>query len=142
MRITNNKPLPPQPRSYENTDGRPTWSPDSKMVASEKGRDVVVLSREDKSVLNTIGPEGKWVHSPDWSPDGERIVYSTYAKHRDYKVSSWGIYSSAPDGSDPKLLAVDAWEPEYSPDGKRIACQFQKSFHGDRIIIMLSLIHI
>ena len=121
MNISTSKFPTARPRAYENTDGRPTWSPDSTMVASEKGRDVVVLSREDQSVLNKIGPEGKWVTSPDWSPDGEKIVYSTFGKHRDYKLSSWGIYSSNPDGSEPKLLAVDGWEPEYSQLTRRLS---------------------
>ena len=42
-------PSSPRPRAYENTDGRPTWSPDSQMVASEK--------------------------DPDWSPDGHQIAF-------------------------------------------------------------------
>lgn len=132
----NNRPPAPAPRSWENTDGRPSWSPDGTKVVGELGRSSVVIDRQDKTVLSTVGPEGKWVHSPDWSPDGSRILYSTYAKHNDYPVSSWGIYSSNPDGSDAKLLAVDGWEAEYNPQGDRIAYQLTKGHTADTIMLM------
>lgn len=130
------KSFVPAPRSWENTEGRPTWSPDGTRVAAELGRDVVVLNREGGQVLNKIGPEGRWVNSPSWSPDGKRIAYSTFDRHKDYETSSWGIYSSNPDGSDPKLLTPDGMEPEYSPQGDRIAFQFKKSGSPDKIGLM------
>lgn len=126
----------PRPKAYENTDGRPTWSPDSQMVASERGRDVVVLSRSDSKILHRLGPEGDWVTTPDWSPDGKRITYGVFGKHRDYEVGSWAVYSSNPDGSDAKILQTDGQEPEYSPQGDRIAFQFTKGHYPDRITIM------
>lgn len=125
-----------RPLAYENTDGRPTWSPDSQMVASEKGRDVVVLSRSENRVLNTLGPEGSWVNAPDWSPDGKRVSYGVFGHHRDYEHSSWAIYSSAPDGSDPKIVMADAQEPEYNPQGDKIAYRFTKPFNLDKIVIV------
>jgi TolB protein len=127
------KSFTPIPKAWENTDGRPSWSPDGTRVAAEVGRDVVVINREGGQVLNTIGPEGHWVNSPSWSPDGKRIAYSTYDKHRDYDVASWGIYSSNPDGSDPKLLSPDAMEPEFSPQGDRVAFQLYKAGFPERI---------
>lgn len=120
------KSFTPQPRSWENTDGRPSWSPDGSRVAAELGRDVVVINREGGQVLNKIGPEGNWVNSPSWSPDGKRIAYSTYDDHGRDGTSKWGIYSSNPDGSDPKLLSVDGMEPEYSPQGDLVAFRFFK----------------
>jgi Tol biopolymer transport system component len=136
MNIKPSNLAPQRPLAYENTDGRPSWSPDGTKVCAELGRDVVVLSREDHSVLNKIGPEGQWVASPDWSPDGSRILYSTYGRHRDYDVRSWGIYSSNPDGSDPKNLAVDGWEAEWNPQGDKIAYQLKKFYTKDRIAVM------
>lgn len=130
------KTVASEPKSWENTDGRPSWSPDSSKVVGELGRDSVVMSRHDQSILSKVGPEGKWVHSPDWSPKGDKIVYSTYGKHNDYKLSSWGIYSCNPDGSEPKLLAVDGWEAEYDPTGERIAYQLTKGFADDHIMLM------
>jgi Tol biopolymer transport system component len=126
----------PAPFAYENTDGRPTWSPDSQMVASEKGRDVVVLSRNENKVQNKLGPQGNWVHGPDWSPDGKRITYAVFGHHRDYEDSSWAVYSSSPDGSDAKILMADGRDPEYNPQGDRIAYQFTKSHHPDRIVVI------
>lgn len=126
----------PQPRSWENTDGRPSWSPDGKSVAGEVGRDVVVINREGGEGFSTIGPDGSWVNSPSWSPDGSRIAWATYTTHRDYETPSWGIYSSNPDGSDPKLLTPDGMEPEYSPQGDRIAFQLYKAGAPERIGLM------
>lgn len=126
-------PIQLSPKAWENTDGRPSWSPDGTRVAAELGRDVVVINREGGQVLNKIGPENRWVNSPSWSPDGKRIAFATYDKHRDYKVPSWGIYSSNPDGSEPKLLSVDALEPEYSPQGDRVAFQLYKAGFPERI---------
>lgn len=117
----------PRPQAYENTDGRPTWSPDSSKVAAQLGTDVVVLDRGEAAILNKIGPEGRWVDSPDWSPDGSRITFATFDKHEGSDTTSWAVYSSAPDGSDMKLLSKDAMEPEYNPQGDRIAFQHQKS---------------
>ena len=125
-----------RPRAYENTEGRPSWSPDSQQVAFELGRDVMVVSREEKSVLNKLGPENRWVNSPDWSPDGSRITFSTYATHPGSDSASWGVYSSAPDGSDLKLLSKDGLEPEFNPQGDRIAFRLTKSSSPDRMAVM------
>ncbi len=133
MSIIGSAFTPPKTRAWENTDGRPSWSPDGTRVAAEVGRDVVVVNREGGETLNTIGPEGRWVNSPSWSPDGERIAYATYDRHKDYETASWGVYTSKPDGSDPRLLTPDALEPEYSPQGDRVAFQLYKAGFPERI---------
>lgn len=135
MNISPSRPTV-RPAAYENTYGRPTWSPDGKMVASEKNRDVVVLSRHDSKVLNTIGPEGDWVNAPDWSPDGKRIIYSAFGRHRDYPLPSWAVCSSNPDGSDAKVLMADGNKPEFSPDGERIAYRFVKGRYPKRVTVV------
>jgi Tol biopolymer transport system component len=68
---------------------------------------------------------------PAWSPDGQRIAYTTWTndggaaqnvRTQDQSVTIWTM---APDGSDRRLL-VDAgddaaWIPAWSPDGQWIA---------------------
>ncbi len=110
-----------RPTAYENTDGRPSWSPDGTKVAAELGRDTVVVSRTDASVENTLGPEGAWSFSPDWAPDGSKITYCSYTYHGGKDLPNWGIHVSNPDGSDSQVLAEDAWEPEFNPQGTKIA---------------------
>ncbi|HIB68367.1 MAG TPA: hypothetical protein EYO33_25550 [Phycisphaerales bacterium] len=129
-------PSQPGPKAWENTDGRPSWSPDGTKVVGELGRESVVLSREDHSILSKIGPEGKWVDSPNWSPDGSRIVYATYGKHREGAFAQWGIFSCNPDGTDAKLLAVDGRDPEYNPQGDRIAYQLNKGHTPETVVVM------
>ena len=127
--------IKPSPLAYANTAGRPTWSPDSRRVAASVERDTVVLDRADESVLSTLGPEGAWVNAADWSPDGSRIAYSAYTTEEGQELPSWHIYSSNPDGSDPKLLSSDGWEPEFNPQGDKIAFHLVKG-SDDQIAIM------
>lgn len=57
------------------------------------------------------------IAQPDWSPDGERLVYQAY---RDGRFHLWTI---RPDGSDKRQLTdgpFDQREPRWSPDGGRI----------------------
>lgn len=132
MQIATQPPV--RPRAYENTDGRPSWSPDGSKVAAELGRDIVVVSREDASVETTLGPEGAWSFSPDWHPDGSKVVYGTYTYHEGKELPNWGIHVSNPDGSESQVLAEDGWEPEWNPQGTKIA--FHRIKGDDQIAVM------
>jgi len=138
MQIQQRFTHPARPNSYANTDGRPTWSPDGSKVAAELGRDLVVVDRESHTVENKLGAEGKWSKGPDFSPDGSKVIFSTFDKHRDYKLSSWGIYKSNPDGTERELVSVDGWEPEFNPQGDKVAFHLIKSRARDRIGVMNS----
>jgi Tol biopolymer transport system component len=60
------------------------------------------------------------VGSPEWSPDGESLLYSEIRLGRDayFKAS---IRTAPLDGSPTQLLTRDAHSPAFSPDGSRIA---------------------
>jgi Tol biopolymer transport system component len=57
--------------------------------------------------------------SPEWSPDGTRIVFDHDASGFENK----GIFSMKPDGSDVRQLTSGHYDkqPTWSPDGKRVA---------------------
>jgi dipeptidyl aminopeptidase/acylaminoacyl peptidase len=57
--------------------------------------------------------------SPDWSPDGRRIIYTRFSRS-DF---SYDIYAINADGSEVKRLTQlgDAGSPSWSPDGEKIA---------------------
>jgi Tol biopolymer transport system component len=63
--------------------------------------------------------ETTWKARPAWSPDGRRVVYSSYLGRQ------WNqLWLMTADGGDPLQLTYgdfDATNPRWSPDGRRIA---------------------
>ena len=109
----------------------PAWSPDSRSLvytAEEAGnRDLWIRSR-DGSVrrLTTHAAEDA---QPAWSPDGRTILFASSRDHGDkidrsvffgYSIGAdiWSVPALA--GSPRKLIA-DAYNPAWSPDGRKIA---------------------
>ncbi len=87
----------------------------------------------DASRLHRI-PDGPSAHEyfmrdliPDISPDGSRIVYSTFRYSTGMlwnRVHSYEIATAKPDGTDAKRLTRNEYDdvaPAWSPDGRRIA---------------------
>jgi WD40-like Beta Propeller Repeat len=97
-------------RLTEGTD--PAWSVRGDIAftpstpSGEAGRGIQVI-RPDGTQQRQITPRGR---SPDWSPDGSRIVFTVGSR----------IASMRADGSDFQWLATGS-EPAFSPDGKQIA---------------------
>ena len=74
--------------------------------------------------------EGAWA---SWSPDGLWVAFQT---SRDGDAA---VYRARPDGTGPENLTrsdSDDGEPEYSPDGRRIAFTSTREAEGPRIWIM------
>lgn len=96
--------------------------------------------RPDGSNLHEI-PEGPSpfrasfgaAQSPDISPDGSRIVYSTlrYTDCRRYESWKYQLATSRLDGMDHKRLGTEesVHSPTWSPDGSRIAFMSRSSEH-------------
>src|SRR6266487_2918405 len=105
----------------------PTWSPD--------GRELIIVSNRGHihgtggfwRMTATPGApmrelryeETTWKARPDWSPDGSRVVYSSYLGRQ------WNqLWLMTSEGGDPFPLTYgdfDATAPRWSHDGTRIA---------------------
>ena len=106
------------------------WSPDGTRIAvnivnikakPRNGSAIYVLDA-DGSDFRRITPLRLNAGSPDWSPDGKRIVFNSSYEAQ----SAVEIYTVRPDGSGVKRVRKEpktsfAFEPVWSPNGKRIA---------------------
>jgi Tol biopolymer transport system component len=102
------------------------WSPDGALVAFESWE--LALNAARVWVVNADGTGAHAVtapgnFSPEWSPDGTRLLYVSERSPRDY----WTMYTMSRDGGGEQVVALDAactanvWTPRWSRDGSRIA---------------------
>jgi Tol biopolymer transport system component len=96
------------------------------------GNAAVFVASTDGSHERQITPWKLDANSPDWSPDGSRIAFSSAGQHHGNLAPN--VFTVRPDGSHRKQLthnpagaaetqtnAPRSYSPSWSPDGKRIA---------------------
>jgi Tol biopolymer transport system component len=105
----------------------PAWSPDGKELVLISNRGHIhgaggfwrMDARPGAPLREIRYEETTWKARPDWSPDGTRIVYSSYLGRQ------WNqLWIMPSEGGDPFPLTYgdfDATAPRWSRDGKRIA---------------------
>jgi len=83
--------------------------------------------------LREITPEGLDAQIPNWSPDGQRIVFESFS---DDGVAVWAVN---PDGSELTQLTFDGFSlaPSYSPDGTKIVLDHRTDL-GERDLFTLN----
>ena len=125
-------------------DFSPRWSPDSSRITFTSFRDepspsTCVNCNVEIYVMNAEGSNQTRLTnnphldtSPEWSPDGTRIVFRSL---RDNNVN---IYVMNADGTSQTRLTnstedYDVVSPIFSPDGTRIAFSYGYSFGGELI---------
>jgi len=107
------------------------WSPDgTELVYSMQGSLWRQRLGSREAVQLTDGPG--YDYQPDWSPDGRRVVYTSY---RNDAMELWVL--DLTDGSTRALVANGAvnLDPRWSPDGSRIA--FVSTGHEGRWHVFL-----
>jgi len=92
----------------------PSWSPDSRRIASDSPRGILVTSI-GSGATNVIAA-GYYVHSPLWSPRGDRIAYGTSQEGYGAActVTPAGSRKRCTHGRSFKWLV-------WAPDGRRLA---------------------
>jgi TolB protein len=109
------------------------WSPDGKRLvfwrassSEEGGPTAVFIVNVDGTGLHRLTPWEMRAGDPDWSPKGNRIVFST-RPFLQYQTSGRSeLYTMRPDGSKMRKLTSygkdgpRATQPRWTPDGKAI----------------------
>ena len=128
-------------------DENPAWSPDGERIVFSSAReghfidgdgnttDEIYVMDADGSNLQRITNNLIEDENPAWSPDGERIVFSS--AREGHFIDGDGnttdeIYVMDADGGNQQRLTENRnndWDPVWSPDGKRIA--FMADRKGD-----------
>jgi Tol biopolymer transport system component len=126
----------------------PSWSPDGTRLAfsgpgpNRRGEAIYTMSADspEETRLNTPldffqGPLGDvTTKDPSWSPDGERIAFSSF------RDGNYEIFVMTADGSSSSPLTQspqDEWLPVWSPSGNSIAYSHESAepFHSDLFVM-------
>ena len=118
MRLTNNTAF----------DGDPAWSPDGTRIVFTSTRD----GNEEIYVMNANGTGQTRLtnnsasmfnldRTPAWSPDGSQIVFASNRDTGDFDIFTMNTDGSAQTNLTSGVLA-DFQDPDWSPDGTKIAC--------------------
>ena len=155
--------MPPVAGSEEAQYVGPRWSPDGAQIVFAVMRyptpptDVNILG-SSIAIVNADGSEADapriltdpalFGAYPDWSPDGQRIVFNTYpiGSFQD-TTKAQNLYTIRPDGTDLTHVThfgendTRAAEPTWTPDGKRITFLYiernPSNPGGERLIALI-----
>ena len=148
------KEQPRQITSGDYDDGQARWSPDGKSIAfvsnrteepdSNPNSDIWIVSADNGNKganLQKVTTNAREDSSPQWSPDGKSIVYTSVTaplKTLWYATNDLAVVSS--NGGTPKLLAPNldrnVRQPMYSQGGDRVWFLLEDS--GEDILASIS----
>ena len=103
----------------------PVWAPNGRQIAFVSTRDknweIYVMDADGSNPWNLTRHPG-WDLTPSWHPDGNRIAFKRFWDGVGLGDRS-DIYAITVDGRNVKKIVENAYNPQFSPDGQRIAFQ-------------------
>jgi len=112
----------------------PAWSPDGTRIAFESDWQVWAVNA-DGSGQRQLTRKGAHNFNPAWSPDGTRIAFERGRRRSpcSWCPGLWGydVYVMNADGSGQQRLTRGASQPQWSPDGRKIAFVSQRDGNAD-----------
>jgi len=102
------------------------WSPNQQVIATSRTGDPlgsdqeqVLFVGQNKENFKSITVEGRGLVS-EWSPTGNKLLYSVYSDRSDYKPELWVVNSQPGSaGTERKLLNVNTWADKCTFEDER-----------------------
>ena len=121
-----------QSTATSTADSQPQWSPDGKKIAfvrtnttaKPKNMGAIEIMTADGSNIRRITPFAIDATDHHWSPNGKRLLFSTYAHPVQFKSAN--LFTMRPDGTHRTALThysggtQQAFADDWSPDGKQV----------------------
>ena len=118
-------------------DSNPVWSPDGRRIAFESNWQLNVMNA-DGSGQRRLTRNGGRNFAPAWSPDGQKIAFERRLGRQKYgscsgcgRASTFEVHVMNADGSGQQRLTTQGAQPDWSPDGQKIAFMSERDGNGE-----------
>lgn len=111
----------------------PDWAPDGSRIAFQRSRPGIISIRPNGNHVRRLTSNG---FAPKWSPDSSRILF---VRSTSDTPSFFQLFVMRRNGMDAQALTpadADAYRYSWSPDGKRVAVDLNKSDSSSALVVM------